>query len=37
LTKDAVRKTSWNISSLLTNEDFTFKGISINGQGKATR
>lgn len=37
LTDDFVRKTSWNISSLLTNQDFAFKGISIDGRGKTSR
>ena len=37
LNEDAVRKTSWNVSSLLTNEDFSFKGINIDGRGKTSR
>ncbi len=37
LAEDAVRKTSWNVSSLLTNEDFSFKGINIDGRGKTPR
>ncbi len=37
LTEDLARKACWNISSLLTNQDFAFKGMDIDGRGKTNR